>query len=151
MARIRESDDAAALLVTAGDSKRNLGSNTARRIGQQQLVIEIAGNENLADKGLDEVPFGDTPAIAGLDYAIVAQIIDESAADLQVVVTKTLAAAGGMEIDVTLAALVEKFRATRFIEHDGRCAHMILHDGLETIENVRAIGWATNKWCVRAR
>ena len=118
---------------------------------QQHFVIEVAGNEDLADEGLDEVSFGDTLAIAGLNHTIVAQVVDKSAANLQVVVTKTLAAAGGMEIDVTLAALVEKFRATRFIEHDGRCAHMILHDGFETIENVRDIGWATNKWCVRAR
>ena len=150
MARIRESDDAAALLVTAGDTKRDLGGDTAGGIGQQQFVIEIAGKENLADKGLDEVPFGDTLAIAGLDHAIVAQIVDESAADLQVVVTKTLAAAGGMKIDVSFAALVEKFRAAGFVEHNGRGAYIILYDGLEPIENVRDIGCAADKRCVHA-
>ena len=137
--------------VTARDTKRNLGGDTARRIGQQQFVIELAGNENLADKGLDEVPFGDTLAIAGLNHAIVAQIVDQSAADLKVVVTKTLAAAGGMKIDVSFAALVEKFRAAGLVEHDGRGAHIVLYNGLEPIENVRDIGYAAAKRSVHAR
>src|SRR5262245_34283714 len=144
MARIRKSNDTAALFVTPRNSQRHLGRHAAGRVGEQQFVVEIARNENLADEGLDEIPLGDAFAITGLDHTVVAEIIDEGAADLEVVVAESLAAARRMKVDVALAALVEELRAARFVENDRRGPHIILHNGLEAIEHICDVRRATD-------
>ena len=143
---------------------------------QRSVVADVTGGEQQRvdaelvhaldhDLGLTEAVFGIAPDlhrdIRSTERAVphrlaigrepVAQVVDQSAADLEVVVAETLAAACGMKIDVAFAALVEKFRAARFVEHDRRRAHRILHHRLEALENVRHICRLSDKRCVRAR
>ena len=108
MARIRKRDDATTIGVAARDFQRDFSGDAGRRIGEQELVVKLSKYENVLDKGLDEIPLGDTLAIAGLDHTVGAQIINESATRLRIVVAEGLAATGPIEIDAPRSSKISE-------------------------------------------